>query len=71
MIEEEKEIELTRLIHKYLRHDKKFPTVWCPGCGNGILLSALIRAIDRTGWDKNEIVMVSWSDPHCLGTKHL
>ncbi len=59
MIEEEKEIELTRLIHKYLRHDKKFPTVWCPGCGNGILLSALIRAIDRTGWDKNEIVMVS------------
>ncbi len=51
--------EVTKLIHKYLRHDKKFPHVWCPGCGNGILLGALIRAIDRTGWEKDEIVIVS------------
>ena len=34
----------TKLIHKYLRHDKKFPHVWCPGCGIGIMLGALIRA---------------------------
>ena len=39
--------EVTKLIHKYLRHEKKFPHVWCPGCGNGIVLGALIRAIDR------------------------
>jgi 2-oxoglutarate ferredoxin oxidoreductase subunit beta len=51
--------EVTKLIHKYLRHDKKFPHVWCPGCGNGILLGALIRAIDRTGYEKDEIVLVS------------
>jgi 2-oxoglutarate ferredoxin oxidoreductase subunit beta len=51
--------EVTKLIHKYLRHDKKFPHVWCPGCGNGILLGALIRAIDRTGCTKDEIVLVS------------
>jgi 2-oxoglutarate/2-oxoacid ferredoxin oxidoreductase subunit beta len=51
--------EVTKLIHKYLRHDKKFPHVWCPGCGNGILLGALIRAIDRTGYTKDEIVLVS------------
>lgn len=51
--------ESTKLIHKYLRHDKKFPHVWCPGCGNGILLGALIRAIDRTGYEKDEIVLVS------------
>jgi 2-oxoglutarate ferredoxin oxidoreductase subunit beta len=51
--------EVTRLIHKYLRHDKKFPHVWCPGCGNGILLGALIRGIDRTGFSKDEIVVVS------------
>jgi len=49
----------TKLIHKYLRHDKKFPHVWCPGCGNGILLGSLIRAIDRTGYSKDEIVLVS------------
>ncbi len=51
--------ESTRLIHKYLRHTKKFPHVWCPGCGNGILLGSLIRAIDRTGFEKDEIVLVS------------
>ena len=51
--------EITRLIHEYLRHDKKFPHVWCPGCGIGILLGALIRAIDRTGFAKDDIVLVS------------
>lgn len=51
--------EATKLIHKYLRHDKKFPHVWCPGCGNGIVLGSLIRAIDRTGLEKDEIVIVS------------
>jgi 2-oxoglutarate ferredoxin oxidoreductase subunit beta len=51
--------EVTKLIHKYLRHDKKFPHVWCPGCGIGIMLGALIRAIDRTGYEKDDIVLVS------------
>ena len=51
--------QVTKLIHKYLRHDKKFPHVWCPGCGTGILLGSLIRAIDRTGYEKDEIVLVS------------
>jgi 2-oxoglutarate ferredoxin oxidoreductase subunit beta len=50
---------VTKLIHEYLRHDKKFPHVWCPGCGNGIVLGALIRAIDRTGLEKDRIVLVS------------
>jgi 2-oxoglutarate ferredoxin oxidoreductase subunit beta len=49
----------TRLIYKYLRHDKKFPHVWCPGCGIGILLGALIRAIDRVGFEKDEVVLIS------------
>ena len=51
--------EITKLIHKYLRHDKKFPHVWCPGCGIGIMLGSLIRAIDRIGYEKDEIVLVS------------
>jgi 2-oxoglutarate ferredoxin oxidoreductase subunit beta len=51
--------EITKLIHKYLRHDKKFPHVWCPGCGIGIMLGALIRGIDQTGYEKDEIVLVS------------
>jgi len=51
--------EETRLIYKYLRHDKKFPHVWCPGCGNGIVLGSLIRAIDAEGMDKDQIVLIS------------
>ena len=51
--------EITKLIHEYLRHDKKFPHVWCPGCGNGVILGSLIRAIDRLGLTKDEIVLAS------------
>ena len=49
----------THLIHKYLRSSKRFPHMWCPGCGNGILLGALIRAIDRSGYSKDDIVLIS------------
>ena len=50
---------MTGLVHKYLRHDKKFPHIWCPGCGDGIVLGSLIRAIDRLGLDKDKVAMVS------------
>jgi 2-oxoglutarate/2-oxoacid ferredoxin oxidoreductase subunit beta len=46
-------------IHKYLRHDKKFPHVWCAGCSNGIVLGATIRAISELGYKKDDIAMVS------------
>lgn len=51
--------KLERLRYDYLRHDKKFPHVWCPGCGNGIVLGSLIRAIDSLGLDKDELVLAS------------
>ncbi len=38
---------------------KSFPHVWCGGCGIGILLGSLIRAIDHIGYTKDEIVLVS------------
>jgi 2-oxoglutarate ferredoxin oxidoreductase subunit beta len=47
------------LRNKYLRHDKKFPHVWCPGCGIGIVMGSLIRAVDNTGLEKDEIVLAS------------
>ena len=47
------------LRNKYLRHDKKFPHVWCPGCGIGIVMGALIRAVERTGLEQDEIVLAS------------
>jgi 2-oxoglutarate/2-oxoacid ferredoxin oxidoreductase subunit beta len=45
--------------YEYLRHTKKFPNVWCSGCGIGIVMAALIRAIDRMGLNKNDIAVVS------------
>jgi len=46
------------VIDKYIRKEM-FPHMWCPGCGNGIVLGALIRAIDALNWDRDKIVMVS------------
>jgi 2-oxoglutarate ferredoxin oxidoreductase subunit beta len=43
---------------KYLRLNK-FPLIWCPGCGDGIVLKAMLRAIDRIGLEKDDITMVS------------
>jgi len=50
---------MTELRHKYLRHHKKFPHVWCSGCGNGIILGALIRAVEHLGLKKNDVVLAS------------
>ena len=35
------------------------PHIWCPGCGNGVILKSFIRAVHSLGWDKNKIVVVS------------
>ncbi len=48
-----------QLLEKYLRHDKKFPHLWCPGCGNGTILHAILLAIDSIGLKKDEIAMIS------------
>jgi len=57
-----------------------FPHMWCPGCGHGIVLSSLLRAIHELGLAKNEIVMTSgigcssrisgYVDFHSLHTIH-
>jgi 2-oxoglutarate ferredoxin oxidoreductase subunit beta len=49
----------SRLHQRYLRHSKKFPNVWCAGCGIGIVLGAIIRAVDDMGLDKNDVAMIS------------
>lgn len=45
--------------YAYLRHTKKFPNVWCSGCGIGIVMGALIRAVDRLGLVKDDVALVS------------
>ena len=43
---------------KYLRTDK-LPTLWCWGCGDGVILKSIIRAIDKMGWDMNDVCVVA------------
>ncbi len=43
---------------KYLRTDK-MPTLWCWGCGDGVILKSIIRAIDKLGWNMDDVCIVS------------
>jgi len=43
---------------KYLRMEK-MPTLWCWGCGDGVILKAVIRAIDAMGWKQDDVCVVS------------
>ncbi|MDP3286137.1 MAG: 2-oxoacid:ferredoxin oxidoreductase subunit beta [Desulfobacterales bacterium] len=66
-------------IKDYIR-ERFFPHMWCPGCGHGIVLNGLIRAVDELGINKNDLVMVSgigcssrisgYLDFHTLHTIH-
>ena len=66
-------------VKHYLR-ERFFPHLWCPGCGHGIVLNALIRAVDELQIPKKEMVMVSgigcssrisgYVDFHSLHTLH-
>jgi len=33
--------------------------MWCAGCGNGITLSAMLRAIEELGYEKKDFVLVT------------
>ncbi|RKX26943.1 MAG: 2-oxoacid:ferredoxin oxidoreductase subunit beta [Candidatus Zixiibacteriota bacterium] len=54
-----KEKQKSNVVLDYLRPGKAMPTVWCAGCGHGIVMNGIIRAIDKTGLSKDEIVMAS------------
>ena len=43
---------------KFLRMEK-MPTLWCWGCGDGVILKATIRAIEKLGWKQDDICVVS------------
>ncbi len=46
-------------LNQSLLRSKKLPHIWCPGCGNGIVTAALIRAIERADFNQRDVVIVS------------
>lgn len=43
---------------EYLRLEK-MPTLWCWGCGDGVILKSVIRAIETAGWNMDDVCVVS------------
>ena len=66
-------------IQDYVR-TRFLPHLWCPGCGHGIVMSNLLRAIEELGLPKDDVVMASgigcssrivgYLDFHTLHTLH-
>jgi 2-oxoglutarate/2-oxoacid ferredoxin oxidoreductase subunit beta len=52
-------LEVIPEVFQYLRRGKKLSHVWCPGCGNGIVFNALLRAIHKLQIPKEEIAVIS------------
>ena len=38
---------------------RNLPHIWCPGCGNGILMRDVAQAITNLGLDRDKVVIVS------------
>jgi 2-oxoglutarate ferredoxin oxidoreductase subunit beta len=45
--------------YEYLRHHKKFPHVWCAGCGAGIVMGSLLRAVQSLELNQDDVAVVS------------
>lgn len=66
-------------VKDYIRK-RFFPHILCPGCGHGTIMTAIIRAIENLGLEKNHIAAVSgigcsaritgYLDFHTLHTLH-
>jgi 2-oxoglutarate ferredoxin oxidoreductase subunit beta len=58
MVEETIEQPVEHPFLKYLRK-AMMPHIWCPGCGNGIVLNCFVHALDELHTDIDKIVVVS------------
>jgi len=51
-------MDMEQLVQKYYRQNH-LPHMWCPGCGNGIVTSAAVKAIDKLGLSQDNTTIVS------------
>ncbi len=48
----------SKLIQEYFRMDR-LPHIWCPGCGHGIIMRAVVQAIDNLKLDREKVCVIS------------
>ena len=51
-------MSMEQLIDKYFRPGR-LPHIWCPGCGNGIVTGAIVKAIDKLAQEKDSVAVIS------------
>ena len=49
---------MERSFEQYFRQDH-LPHLWCPGCGNGIAMKAIVQAVEKKGLSQDNTVIVS------------
>ena len=48
---------MLKAYEKYFRDN--LPHIWCPGCGNGIVMGAFGRAVEKLGYENDDVMVVS------------
>ena len=60
-----KKPSLSFLVEKYF-YTSQFPTMWCPGCGNGTVVMAMVRAVENLGLDSDKTIHVAGIGCACV-----
>ena len=42
---------------QHLVRERFFPHLWCPGCGHGMILNALLHQVDAMNFNPSSLVM--------------
>jgi 2-oxoglutarate ferredoxin oxidoreductase subunit beta len=45
--------------YEYLRSHKRFPHVWCAGCGLGIAMGSIVRSVQKLELNQDDVAVVS------------
>ena len=45
--------------YEYLRHHKKFPHLWCAGCGIGIVMGSILRSVQKLELEQDDVAVIS------------
>jgi len=51
-------VKLKHPLEKYVR-EGVLPHIWCPGCGNGVILNAFLKALDELSFDIDRLAVIS------------
>jgi 2-oxoglutarate ferredoxin oxidoreductase subunit beta len=45
--------------YEYLRHHKRFPHLWCAGCGIGIVMGSILRSVQNLELVQDDVAVIS------------